>query len=247
MNKCPIGCENFICPSNTYLDGCECKPIHPTCKTGSGPLDTNCITCADGFEKLTVRDKTYCMCKCCSIEQNYKCIPITSTYYPTDVCSKCASGQYYNIFKSGTCVCINADEIIVDGVCINPNTIICSNGLVQKNGKCVCPNLTDVVFIKKCISQSNCVAYSGVVSNGECKCPAYLAEVNGICDCPYPEGQVNFGGVCQTAIDDNCKKFDKLMLLSKDVNNRWTCVCNSIAYPVVSYASGSPKCVAKIV
>ena len=74
-DKCNLGCADFTCPNGTYLDGCQCKDVHYTCKTAPNDKEENCTECKLPFEFVTLTDgKKLCMCPCCMVEQNQACV-----------------------------------------------------------------------------------------------------------------------------------------------------------------------------
>jgi hypothetical protein len=149
VNKCPIGCSDFTCPDGTYLDKdnsdpteqCKCKPVHYSCATGSGPLETDCITCNkdDGFIGVTVKGQFYCYCECCLIEADKTCVhispesdytscragnPSETSVNDDDTTVKCPTGTTYNGVKCVTIVC-DPGYVLVGDTCTR---IICDPG-----------------------------------------------------------------------------------------------------------------------
>ena len=86
QDKCNSGCENFVCPEGKYLDGCECKLVHYTCKSASNDKEENCTECKSPFEFVNLTDgRRLCMCPCCMVEQNQVCVDNSAVSYLKDL------------------------------------------------------------------------------------------------------------------------------------------------------------------
>ena len=201
-DKCPIGCADFTCPDGTYLDKnnadpdeqCKCKPVHYSCATGTGPLETDCTTCNtdDGFSFVKLGDKSYCYCSCCLIEADESCVKIgpQSAY---DTC------QGTSISQDTDC----PDGFLkVDGECVQI-VMLCNIGEELVNGECV-PKQCDYGFE---LVDGECVPiscdYGYELVNGECApiiCGDGYNFVNGQCI----QIQCNYGIV----MDGNCYLID---------------------------------------
>lgn len=81
-DKCNLGCEEFNCPEGKYLDGCECKPVHYSCKSAPNDKEDSCIECKLPFEFANLPDgRKLCLCPCCSLEQNQVCVDNSKIIY----------------------------------------------------------------------------------------------------------------------------------------------------------------------
>ena len=148
-DKCNKGCENFECPKGTYLSGCECLPVHYSCASAPSASEWECEECATNFERVDYENGNHqCLCKCCSIEIDKKCVSAYPSYPP--------SLLPYS-FVDGVCQC---PMPLADGVCGDCSAVFSGpldNVYFQNEiDGCICDETTVLIDNKQyCIETSN--------------------------------------------------------------------------------------------
>ena len=83
------------CFPGLYLDENQiCKSCDPSCLTCTGPSESQCSSCADGYSLVNYSSQTYCeMCSsnCKKCSSNFVCQICNEGFYVTDygVCFEC--------------------------------------------------------------------------------------------------------------------------------------------------------------
>ena len=143
VDKCPIGCSNFVCPKGTYLDSsnsdraeqCKCKPIHYSCADATNDLPVNCLECntVKGFSQLYIdlSGDSYCYCDCCKLENKLSSGAITceNLVNPADVYSQCVAPVQCGVNfiwsdKTQKCEC-SVKNLLIGDECLPLNVKYC--------------------------------------------------------------------------------------------------------------------------
>ncbi|KAL4471739.1 hypothetical protein ABPG74_008632 [Tetrahymena malaccensis] len=129
--------------TNNYLSYC-----HPSCKSCTGNLASNCIECWDGYRPVTDSENQFIQCVSCGISNCLKC-------NVQNICLKCQVGYFLDV-QSNKC-----QKCFVQG-CLD-----CSQSIKSCN-KCIAP----LVFNqgnKVCQpSNNNCIQGQYQLSTGKC-------------------------------------------------------------------------------